>query len=273
MPGGGTVTVVSTYIHSGTVGEPSMDEHFLREVRLVDAAVRILRDGDHVRDRLAPRQLVGVVLVRPDEHHRPLGHGDLRAQVVPVVQASGDAQPEAGRPLGPQLVEEALEGREVVGVDLDPQSRKLAVELGVVDRCEDDLLVACQGADVIQLDEPWLQARPERAVRYGVKAINRALEGITVPTVVHLCFGYAHLVHDRPPGYSFLAELNDCSVDFLAIEAAHPSVTRDHAAEMAELTYFSHDSPRPENATGDSAATKNTDARALLSCRTVFLCT
>lgn len=78
------------------------------------------------------------------------------------------------------------------------------------------------GADVIQLDEPWLQARPEQARRYGVAAINRALAGVAGPTVVHLCFGYAHVVHDKPSGYSFLPQLADCIADQISIEAAQP---------------------------------------------------
>ena len=63
------------------------------------------------------------------------------------------------------------------------------------------------GADIVQLDEPYLQARPEEARRYGVKALNRALAGVTGTTAVHLCFGYAAIIHDRPSGYSFLPEL------------------------------------------------------------------
>jgi 5-methyltetrahydropteroyltriglutamate--homocysteine methyltransferase len=80
------------------------------------------------------------------------------------------------------------------------------------------------GADVIQLDEPYLQARAEKAKRFGVKAINRALEGIPGPTAVHLCFGYAHIVHERPSGYSFLPELAGCSADQISIEAAQPNL-------------------------------------------------
>jgi 5-methyltetrahydropteroyltriglutamate--homocysteine methyltransferase len=79
------------------------------------------------------------------------------------------------------------------------------------------------GADVIQLDEPWLQARPEAAKRYGVKAINRALAGVTGPTVVHLCFGYAATVgSDKPSGYSFLPQLADSVAEQISIEAAQP---------------------------------------------------
>jgi 5-methyltetrahydropteroyltriglutamate--homocysteine methyltransferase len=80
------------------------------------------------------------------------------------------------------------------------------------------------GADVIQLDEPWLQARAGRAARYGVKAINRALQGIEGTTVVHLCFGYAAAVKDKPSGYSFLPQLADTSASQISIEAAQPKL-------------------------------------------------
>jgi len=80
------------------------------------------------------------------------------------------------------------------------------------------------GADVIQLDEPWLQARADRAARYGVKAINRALQGIEGTTVVHLCFGYAAAVKDKPSGYSFLPQLVDSSASQISIEAAQPKL-------------------------------------------------
>jgi 5-methyltetrahydropteroyltriglutamate--homocysteine methyltransferase len=77
---------------------------------------------------------------------------------------------------------------------------------------------------VIQLDEPWVRNNPELARRHAVKAINRALEGITVPTVVHLCFGYAAVVpgSTKPAGYSFLAELADTTAEQISIEAAQP---------------------------------------------------
>ena len=81
-----------------------------------------------------------------------------------------------------------------------------------------DLFAA--GADIVQLDEPYLQARPEQARQYGVKVINRALEGATGTTAVHLCFGYAAIIHDRPAGYSFLPELAACACDQISIETA-----------------------------------------------------
>jgi 5-methyltetrahydropteroyltriglutamate--homocysteine methyltransferase len=81
-----------------------------------------------------------------------------------------------------------------------------------------DLFAA--GADIVQLDEPYLQARPEEARRYGVAAINRALDGVTGTTAVHLCFGYAAIIHDRPSGYSFLPELAAARCDQVSIETA-----------------------------------------------------
>jgi 5-methyltetrahydropteroyltriglutamate--homocysteine methyltransferase len=82
------------------------------------------------------------------------------------------------------------------------------------------------GADVIQLDEPWVRNDPAAAKRYAVKAINRALQGITVPTVVHICFGYAAVVpgDTKPSGYSFLAELADSTAEQISIEAAQPKL-------------------------------------------------
>ena len=85
-----------------------------------------------------------------------------------------------------------------------------------------DLFAA--GADIVQLDEPYLQARPEPAHRYGVKVINRALEEAAGTTAVHLCFGYAAIIHDRPAGYSFLPELAECSCDQISIETAQSSL-------------------------------------------------
>ena len=80
------------------------------------------------------------------------------------------------------------------------------------------------GADVVQLDEPWLQARPDAARRYGVRAINRALQGLPADTVLHLCFGYAAVVADKPSGYSFLPQLADTTAGAISIEAAQPGL-------------------------------------------------
>ena len=91
------------------------------------------------------------------------------------------------------------------------------------------------GADVIQLDEPWLRNDPEAAKRYAVRAINRALSGITVPTVVHLCFGYAAVVpgSSKPSGYSFLPGLADSIAQQISIEAAQPKLDLGVLRELA----------------------------------------
>ncbi len=85
-----------------------------------------------------------------------------------------------------------------------------------------DLFAA--GADIVQLDEPWMQARPEQARRFAVKAIDRALDGAPGTTAVHMCFGYAHAVKDKPSGYSFLPELEACVADQISVEAAQPGL-------------------------------------------------
>ena len=97
-----------------------------------------------------------------------------------------------------------------------------------------DLFAA--GADIVQLDEPYLQARPDAAREFGVKALNRALEGITGTTAVHLCFGYAAIIHDRPSGYSFLPELAACSADQISIETAQSGLDCAVLAELAGKT-------------------------------------
>src|SRR5689334_19997533 len=85
-----------------------------------------------------------------------------------------------------------------------------------------DLFAA--GADVVQIDEPYMQARPEPARQYGLKALNRALEGIGGTTAVHICFGYAAIIHARPSGYSFLPELAGSPVKQISIETAQSNL-------------------------------------------------
>jgi 5-methyltetrahydropteroyltriglutamate--homocysteine methyltransferase len=92
------------------------------------------------------------------------------------------------------------------------------------------------GVDVVQLDEPWVRTAPEQAIRYGIKAINRALQGIEGPTVVHVCFGYAAVVADKPSGYSFLAELGDTIAQQISIEAAQPRLDLGVLRDLANKT-------------------------------------
>jgi 5-methyltetrahydropteroyltriglutamate--homocysteine methyltransferase len=89
------------------------------------------------------------------------------------------------------------------------------------------------GADVVQLDEPYLQARAEKARRFAVPAINMALAGVEGTTALHTCFGYAHIVHDRPRGYPFLEELSETSVDQVSLESAQQRVDLSVLDSMA----------------------------------------
>jgi 5-methyltetrahydropteroyltriglutamate--homocysteine methyltransferase len=85
-----------------------------------------------------------------------------------------------------------------------------------------DLFAA--GADIVQIDEPYMQARPEKARQFGLRALNRALDGISGVTAVHICFGYAAIIHSRPSGYSFLPELAGCSCRQVSIETAQSNL-------------------------------------------------
>jgi 5-methyltetrahydropteroyltriglutamate--homocysteine methyltransferase len=111
-----------------------------------------------------------------------------------------------------------------------------------------DLFAA--GADVVQIDEPWLQSRPEKARAFALPAIERALAGAPGTTALHTCFGYAHVVHDRPSGYPFLAELGECAADVLAIEAAQPrldpSVLEPLAGKTVIVGVLDLSDPEPE---------------------------
>jgi 5-methyltetrahydropteroyltriglutamate--homocysteine methyltransferase len=94
-----------------------------------------------------------------------------------------------------------------------------------------DLLAA--GADIVQIDEPYMQARPEAARQYGLRALNRALEGVRGVTAVHICFGYAAIIHARPSGYSFLPELADCHCQQISIETAQSKLDCSVLRELA----------------------------------------
>ena len=99
-----------------------------------------------------------------------------------------------------------------------------------------DLFAA--GADFVQVDEPYLQAQPEKARKYGLEALNRALDGVGGPTCVHLCFGYALLVKERPSGYSFLPELAEAACDQISIETAQAGLDCSVLREIPGKTFL-----------------------------------
>src|SRR6266511_287149 len=97
-----------------------------------------------------------------------------------------------------------------------------------------DLFAA--GADIVQIDEPYMQARPEKARKYGLKALDRALDGVQGTTAVHICFGYAAIIHVRPPGYSFLPELAGAAVQQVSIETAQSGLDCSVLAKLPSKT-------------------------------------
>jgi 5-methyltetrahydropteroyltriglutamate--homocysteine methyltransferase len=120
--------------------------------------------------------------------------------------------------------------------DFYPDLEELAMDFAAAVNAEAHDLQAA-GADVIQLDEPWLRNDPEAARRYAVPAINRALAGITIPTALHLCFGYAAVVrHQKPAGYSFLPQLAETVATQISIEAAQPRLDLGVLADLSGKT-------------------------------------
>jgi 5-methyltetrahydropteroyltriglutamate--homocysteine methyltransferase len=108
------------------------------------------------------------------------------------------------------------------------------------------------------MDEPWLQARPEEARRYGLKALDRALEGVTGATAVHICFGYAQMVKSKPSGYSFLPELAHSQVQQISIEAAQPKLDLAVLTKLASKTIILGvlDLSDPTDETADTIAAR-----------------
>jgi 5-methyltetrahydropteroyltriglutamate--homocysteine methyltransferase len=97
-----------------------------------------------------------------------------------------------------------------------------------------DLFAA--GADIVQIDEPYMQARPDAARAFGLAALNAALDGVTGTTAVHICFGYAAIIHSRPDGYSFLPELAGCPVDQISIETAQSGLDLGVLSDLTDKT-------------------------------------
>ncbi|SFK42029.1 uroporphyrinogen decarboxylase family protein [Geodermatophilus ruber] len=129
--------------------------------------------------------------------------------------------------------------------------RALALAYADVVRAEiADLFAA--GADIVQIDEPWLQARPDVARKYGAEAVTRAVEGAPGPVHLHLCFGYAVMVAERPEGYSFLSELADTPVDTVSVETAQshldPATLRPLRGKGVALGVLDLSTPEVETA-------------------------
>lgn len=115
--------------------------------------------------------------------------------------------------------------------DFYPNSEAAAMAYAVAVNEEiKDLFAA--GADVVQIDEPYMQARPAIAEEYGLKALNAALDGVIGTTAVHICFGYAAIIHERPSGYSFLGQLKGCSCKQVSLETAQSELETSVLADL-----------------------------------------
>lgn len=112
-----------------------------------------------------------------------------------------------------------------------------AAAMAYADAVRDEIVdLHAAGADIVQIDEPYMQARPDAARAYGLAALNRALDGVTGTTAVHICFGYAAIIHERPEGYSFLPELAGCSADMISIETAQSGLDLGVLADLPGKT-------------------------------------
>jgi 5-methyltetrahydropteroyltriglutamate--homocysteine methyltransferase len=197
------------------------------------AGVDVVTDGEMRRESYSNRfatALDGVDLDRPGVALDRTGHENPVPRVAGPVRRRGPVEVrdvEFLRSLTDRRIKITVPGPFTMAQQAqddfygDGRSVALAYAEAVNEELHD---LKAAGADVVQIDEPYLQARPEPAREYALEAIDRALAGIPGDTVLHTCFGYAHIVHTRLPGYPFLRELNDCAVTHLSLEAAQPGL-------------------------------------------------
>jgi 5-methyltetrahydropteroyltriglutamate--homocysteine methyltransferase len=198
-----------------------------------DAGLDIITDGEVRRESYSNRfatALEGVDIDNPGTALDRSGHPNPVPRVVGPIRRKHPVEVEDVRFLRahtPRTIKITVPGPFTMAQQAqdDYYGSKEALAFGYAEAVNEevrDLFAA--GADIVQLDEPYLQARPAQAQQYGIKVINRALEGVTGTTAVHLCFGYAAIIHDRPAGYSFLPELAACDCDQVSIETAQSNL-------------------------------------------------
>ena len=214
--------------------EPAQDDATLLAIRDMErAGIDIVTDGEIRRESYSNRfalALEGVDAEHPAEVMGRTGGKSLHPRVVGPIRRTGPVETRDAAFLcanTDRATKITLPGPFTLAMQAknDFYGDDEAMAMAYADAVNQELRdLKATGVDVLQLDEPWLQARPEQAVRYGVRAINRAFEGITGPTIVHLCFGYAAAVSNKPSGYSFLPQLADCVAGQISIEAAQPDL-------------------------------------------------
>jgi 5-methyltetrahydropteroyltriglutamate--homocysteine methyltransferase len=209
------------------------------------AGVDVITDGEMRRESYSNRfatALEGVDLDNPGVALDRTGHENPVPRVVGPIRRSRPVEVrdvEFLRSLTDRRIKITVPGPFTMThqAQNDHYADERSVALAYAEAVNDELRdLKAAGADVVQIDEPYLQARPEPAREYAVEAIDCALEGIEGETVLHTCFGYAHIVKDRLSGYPFLRELNDCSATQLSLEAAQPDLDPDVLREVPDKT-------------------------------------
>ena len=214
--------------------EQAQDDATVVAIRDMErAGIDIITDGEIRRESYSNRfatALEGMDLDHPGTALDRTGHPNLVPRVVGPIRRTRPVErrdveflrAHTDRPIkatlpGPFTMSQQAQD------DYYHDEGELAMALaGAVNEEVRDLFAA--GADIVQLDEPYLQARSEKAKRFAIKAINRALDGITGTTALHTCFGYSHIVHNRPNGYPFLEELADTKAQQISMESAQQNV-------------------------------------------------
>ena len=216
--------------------EQAQDDATVLAIRdLERAGIDIITDGEVRRESYSNRfatALEGIDLGKPGHVKARSGHRTPVPRVVGKIRRKGPVEvrdmkflrANTDRPAKITLPGPFTMSQQAINEHYE-DADEMVMDYAVAVNAEAKDLVKA-GADIIQLDEPWLRQDPAAAKRIAVKAINRALQGLTVPTIVHLCFGYAALVpgETKPVGYSFLPELADSTADQISIEAAQPKL-------------------------------------------------
>ena len=198
-----------------------------------EAGIDIVTDGEMRRESYSNRfatALAGIDIDNPGTALDRSGHPNPVPRIVGPIRRKHPVQVEDVRFLRRhtrRAIKMTVPGPFTMGQqaqnDFYPSEEAAALAYAEVVNAEiRDLFAA--GADIVQIDEPYMQARPEKARQFGLKALNRALEGISAPTAVHICFGYAAINHTRPSGYSFLPELAGCHCAQVSIETAQSNL-------------------------------------------------
>lgn len=209
------------------------------------AGVDIISDGEMRRESYSNRfatSLAGIDLDNPGQVVQRSGKANAVPRVVAPIRWQGPVEVEDVRFLRAntdRTIKITLPGpftmTQQAQDDHYGDPRAMALDYAVAVNAEMKALFDA-GADIVQLDEPYVQARAELAREFAVEAIDRALDGATGTTAVHLCFGYAHYMNDKSGGYSFLPELNACAADQISIEAAQPNLDLAILEELPDKT-------------------------------------